>query len=163
MLKTLKFLFAFFSFLSPVFAGYEGSVDDALLARDEIRSLAMRYSRYMSSTDFEQQASLFVEDGEVFLHGGSIPEAVGHKALAEMFSKGSKQLQGNLIPLLHNHEIELVSENSARGSIFVEVRSLGGDMRVISTGTYYDDYMKVNGEWKFKRRTIKIYAGFDVE
>lgn len=138
----------------------EDYIDD-MLNKEAIRELAIRYSTHMSARNFDQQASLFVEDGEVLLWGDNTPKSIGHKALASMFSAGSEQMGGSVIPLVHNHEIKLLGEDSASGNIFVEVRSLGDDMQIIATGTYYDDYTKVNDEWKFKRRSIRIYAGFD--
>ena len=59
-------------------------------------------------------------------------------------------------PFIHNHVIELLGPDRAKGTCYVEVRLLRDGKKSLMTGWYNDEYAKVGGEWKFKSRRITV-------
>jgi hypothetical protein len=59
-------------------------------------------------------------------------------------------------PAVHNHVIELLGPDRAKGTCYVEVRLLRDGKKCLMTGWYNDEYAKVGGEWKFKSRQITV-------
>jgi hypothetical protein len=139
-----------------------GSADEALatlVAKDEIRELAMLYSRGVDRKDIELLATLYTADG-TDAHGeyyrGS---AAGYiQFLAESLPRLA--YSGHHIC---NHLIS-VSGQSAEGEVYVVAYHVipdgaGGFVENIQNVRYLDRYRKDGGRWKFASRDVV----FDME
>jgi hypothetical protein len=63
-------------------------------------------------------------------------------------------------PLIQNHVIELLGPDRAKGTCYVEVRLLCEGQEWLLTGWCDDEYVKVDGEWKFKsQRPTRAHPG----
>ncbi len=125
-----------------------------LLDREAIRTLPVRYCHCVWQKDVDSWADLFTSDGEISTTDPSIPAAKGRDALRNMIAGGLETSQPR--PFIHNHVIELLGPDRAKGTCYVEVRLLRNGKKHYLAGWYDDEYAKVAGEWKFKSRRINI-------
>ena len=82
----------------------------------------------------------------------NLPRAQGREGLRKMIGGGLDTTKPR--PFIHNHVIELLGPDRAKGTCYVEVRLLRDGKKWLMTGWYDDEYAKVGGEWKFKSRQI---------
>lgn len=115
----------------------------ALLDRDEIRELGLKYCHYMWTKDM-RVVDLYSEEGR-------FGERLGRSALVEMYT-GTFAGAAYPHPYAHNHVVEFDSADHATGVCYNDLRYLDeGVMRIIA-GFWRDEYVKVDGAWKFKVR-----------
>jgi ketosteroid isomerase-like protein len=122
-----------------------------VIDREEIRTLPVRYCHCVWQKDLDGYVNLFTEDG-AFLPDSGLPQARGHVELRKIVGEGLDTLKPR--PFIHNHVVELLGPDRAKGTCYVEVRMLRDGRKWLVTGWYNDEYVKVNGEWKFKSRKI---------
>jgi uncharacterized protein (TIGR02246 family) len=125
-----------------------------VIDREAIRTLPVRYCHCVWQKDANSWANLFTDDGEISTTDPSMPRAQGRDALRKMIASGLDTSQPR--PFIHNHVVELVGPDRARGTCYVEVRLLRDGKKQYMTGWYDDEYAKERGEWKFKSRRINI-------
>lgn len=122
----------------------------ALLDREAIRDLPLRYCDRVWQNDIGGLVKLFARDGEfAMVANGKTASAVGHAGLRKLYREG---LAIAPRPYIHNHVVELTAPDRASGRCYLDLRSLERQMEFIGAGYYQDDYVKVRGEWKFARR-----------
>jgi uncharacterized protein (TIGR02246 family) len=125
-----------------------------VIDREAIRTLPVRYCHCVWQKDPDSWANLFAEDGEISTTDASLPRAQGREALRKMIASGLETSKPR--PFIHNHVIELLGPDRAKGTCYVEVRLLRDGKKHYMTGWYDDEYVKVGGEWKFKSRRINV-------
>ena len=125
-----------------------------VIDREAIRSLPLRYCHCVWQKDLDGYANLFTEDGSFATNDPSLPRAQGREALRAMI--GSQLDTVKPRPFIHNHVIDLLGPDRAKGTCYVEVRLLRDGKKWLMSGWYDDDYAKVGGEWKFKSRQITV-------
>lgn len=123
-----------------------------VIDREAIRNLPLQYCHCVWQKDLDGYANLFTEDGSFSTNDPSLPKAQGRANLRAMI--GSQLDVVKPRPYIHNHVIELLGLDKAKGTCYVEVRLLRDGKKWLMTGWYDDEYAKVNGEWKFKSRQI---------
>jgi hypothetical protein len=125
----------------------------ALLDREEIKSLPNRYCHAVWQGDSQLYTTLFADDGVVTESGlGVDRKIVGRHDLEAFAASASGERKPR--PFVHNHVVELVDGTHAAGHAYVEVfDGMDGYVRNV-VGWYRDEYVKVNGEWKFQRRDL---------
>jgi hypothetical protein len=123
-----------------------------LLAEREIRKIVALYPQYADNADEVAWAALFVEDGELCI-GDTVIK--GREALAAW-------LLGTLKgpPMRHmmlNSFIDVMSEDSARGSLDMALLLRKDDRWELGPAPRYDDqYVRTADGWKFARRRLHI-------
>ncbi|MGE0680877.1 MAG: nuclear transport factor 2 family protein [Candidatus Binatia bacterium] len=122
-----------------------------VIDREAIRTLPVRYCHCVWQKDIDGYVNLFTKDGS-FLPDGGLPQAQGHEELRKVVGGGLDVLKPR--PFIHNHVVELLGPDRAKGTCYVEVRMLRDGKKWLVTGWYNDEYVKVDGEWKFKSRKI---------
>jgi ketosteroid isomerase-like protein len=124
---------------------------DAVIDRQAINQLvAGDYPRALDAHDWDTYVSYFAEDGELSL-GPQM--AKGH---AEM-----KQLLEGLGDERINHIISNLSyridgDTATGGAYWEDIGFVEGAPGVVVAGHYDDALRKVDGEWKFTKRSIVI-------
>lgn len=122
----------------------------ALLDREAIRDLPLRYCDCVWQDDIASLVKLFAKDGEfVIVIDGKETSAKGHAALASFYRHG---LEIGPRPFIHNHVFEITGDKQAHGRCYLDLRSAKNNMEFMGAGHYADTYVKVKGEWKFERR-----------
>lgn len=110
------------------------------------------YSDACWRKDRETYASTWAEDGEWLL--------VGHKLVGKAMIVGFwEQFMQNFVStwqVQHTMILELGSD-SGRGRIYVdEYVVLPNGAGMANKGIYHDDYVKMDGQWLFKRRHFDL-------
>ena len=123
-----------------------------VIDREEIRTLPVRYCDRVWQNDAEGYAKLFTEDGWFATNDPKLPRAEGRGNLAKMIAEQAATSKPR--PFIHNHVVELLGSDRAKGTCYVEVKLMREGQKWLLTGWYNDEYAKVNGEWKFKSRQI---------
>lgn len=123
-----------------------------VIDREAIRNLPLQYCHCVWQKDLDGYANLFTEDGSFGASDPTLPKAQGRANLKAMI--GGQLDTAKPRPFIHNHVIELLGPDKAKGTCYVEVRLLRDGKKWFMTGWYNDEYAKVNGEWKFKSRQI---------
>jgi ketosteroid isomerase-like protein len=125
-----------------------------VIDREAIRTLPVRYCHCVWQKDLDGYVNLFSDDGAVLTSDPSLPRAQGREGLRKMIADGLDTMKPR--PFIHNHVVELLGPDRAKGTCYVEVRLLRDGKKQLMTGWYDDEYVKVGGEWKFKSRRINI-------
>ena len=122
----------------------------ALLDREAVRDLPLRYCDYVWRNDVTGLVKLFSKDGEfVIVANDKETSAKGHPALLKLYREG---LEIGPRPFIHNHVVELLDAKRATGRCYLALHSAKRNMDFIGAGYYLDSYVKVKGEWRFARR-----------
>ncbi|MCG9702675.1 nuclear transport factor 2 family protein [Vibrio natriegens] len=134
----------------------------ALLDREEIRALRLRYSQLLDGGEAERMGEVFTQDAEVKVTVGSMRGLDEIKqSLADAYKMfDSKNRQH--FPFIHavtNHDITLIDENHAKGSCylldFVTDRE-STQHPFLLLGHYLDTYIRVNGEWRISHSELDV-------
>jgi ketosteroid isomerase-like protein len=125
-----------------------------LLDREAIRTLPLRYCHCVWQKDVEGYVNLFTDDGWVSTTDPNLPRAQGREGLRKMIEGAATDMKPR--PFIHNHVLELLGPDRAKGTCYLEVRLFRDGKRWLMTGWYDDEYVKVGGEWKFKSRQTTI-------
>jgi hypothetical protein len=126
------------------------------IARDAIRDLVAQYAVAADRGRFDTVVDLFAADGTIELPEGRI--ARGHDGIrAFLTGTGADLRAATKVPLIRHHvtthEITLTTPTAATGRVyFLVVTERGLD----HWGTYRDDYVHVNGAWRFAKRRVTI-------
>lgn len=124
----------------------------ALLDREAIRDLPLRYCDCVWRDDIDGLIKLFARDGEFAMTvNGQKASAVGHASMRKLYRQG---LAIGPRPYIHNHVVELTAPDRATGRCYLDLRSIKQQMEFIGAGYYLDSYVKIKGEWKFARRAF---------
>ena len=123
-----------------------------VIDREEIRTLPVRYCDRVWQKDPDGYAKLFTEDGWFATNDPKLPRAEGRANLSKMIAE--QAAAANPRPFIHNHVVELLGPDRAKGTCYVEVRLMREGKKWLLTGWYNDEYAKVGEEWKFKSRQI---------
>lgn len=117
--------------------------------RDAIRELMARYNHAIDGHLVEEWVGLFADDG-IFEAGGRVMTGADE---LRTFAEG---VQGVGRHVVANEVIDLDGDAaSARAYVFV----LGGSPPAVRImGTYDDEVRRVDGRWRFARRTFRADA-----
>jgi SnoaL-like domain len=126
----------------------------AVIDREEIRTLPVRYCHTVWQKDLDGYVNLFTQDGSISTSDSSLPATTGRENLRKMISTGLAEMKPR--PFIHNHVVELLGPDRAKGRCYIEVKLVRNGKKHAMAGWYNDEYAKVNGEWKFKSRHIVI-------
>ncbi len=138
------------------------SVDESvreLMDREAIRELPRLYCHCLWTNDPEGMASLFTDDATICIQGMEDYAITGRDKLAKVFRRVNAKYATQ--PFIHNHIIELEGPDRATGVAYYEILEARQGGRYLAAGYYQDEYLKVNGQWKFQSRKIHMVTDFD--
>jgi hypothetical protein len=131
-----------------------------LVARESVRDLVQRYNANGDSGRFDPLLELFAEDASMDVMGSVYR---GHREIREFFegvARGTGTQKGQKASFIRHftstHQIDVISENEARGRCYYAVLTDNG---LDHWGRYVDEYRKVDGEWRFWKRKVSVDAG----
>jgi hypothetical protein len=151
--------------LEARFKELEAKVQE-LYDREAIRDLRYRYHEYVNEGKFADIASLFTEDG--VLDFGHLGKAAGRAELNAFFGNlpagQSPQASSQTTPrgisfvkqFIHNHVIHLQGDRGS-GFSYLEARPIYKGESYMVAARYDDEYLKHNGQWKFKKMSLTPY------
>jgi hypothetical protein len=129
---------------------------ERLLAFEEIRQLAARYSIFLDARDLDALAGLFVEDVRVGR------DRFGRDALKSDFNTSLRSV-GVTFLQVGNHLIDLLDADHATGVVYCrgEIQDGGLDSPnwIVQAIQYHDEYERRGGHWYFVRRKHFLVYG----
>lgn len=127
-----------------------------LEAIEEIKQLAAKYSLSLDMRDLDAHVGLFLPDVKVGKekYGRSHLKAWVDDTLRHQFTGTSHHLG--------QHIIEFTSETEAVGVVYSKNEHETGNEWVIMQMLYWDDYIKEDGRWYFKRRLPCYWYATDI-
>lgn len=135
---------------------------NALLDREEIRALRLRYSQLLDGNQAERMGEVFTEDAEVKVTVGAMKGLAEIKAsLKAAYQTFDTKGHGHF-PFMHavtNHEITLLDENTASGSCYLLdlVTDRDADQHpFLLLGHYQDRYVRVQGQWRIASSELDV-------
>jgi hypothetical protein len=131
------------------------AIVNELADREAIRALPQRYCDGVWRGDAAGVVDLFAEDGSFTVSGGGRDRSVrGRDELLKTYGSDLASIKPR--PYIHNHVIELKGNGRASGRCYVEVRNAADNMKLLGTGYYNDEYVKVGDDWRFQSRSINL-------
>ena len=122
--------------------------------RLEIQELVALYTLRTDTRDFRSVPDLFAEDGvwdETVL---GAPLCTGREAIDAAFGALAAADVRYVVHINGVHHIAAFTGESASGTSHLHAELMVGDRRVTVFGYYADEYVKVNGRWRFARRNL---------
>jgi 3-phenylpropionate/cinnamic acid dioxygenase small subunit len=141
---------------------------DDLLAREGIRDLVARYNSCGDAGKFDRLWDLFADDA-VMEVGPARGERTTHTGLEEIkriFTGAQDRVQAQVESatptyIRHftaTHQIDLVDADHATGRCYFAVIIGSGSGRggLDHWGRYIDEYVRLDGTWRFQRRRVDV-------
>jgi hypothetical protein len=130
--------------------------------RVEIQELKAHYCYYIDNHEWESLARMFARRG--LIDCGDFGRARGRKAIRKFFAEQISGTFAFFLHMVHNPIIE-IDGNNARGTWYWTEPStyrVDGLARLIQ-GRYDEEYVKENGEWRFKSviLNVKLNSAFE--
>lgn len=122
-----------------------------LVDRDAIRELAIRYAHHAWRKEVAAVVDLFADDGA--FETAALPPIRGRQALLHAYGRMFEE--DEFYPFVHNHVIDL-EDDVATGTCYIDLRAVIRGERLSAWGFYDDDYVRVDGTWKFARRRVNM-------
>ncbi|HAD09496.1 MAG TPA: hypothetical protein DCF62_08455 [Porticoccaceae bacterium] len=116
-----------------------------------IRELAARYNRAFDYGNPEAWAECFSDDGTFNM--GSKELAAGKEALLAFAKKAIPTMK---VKHCTTDAIVEVNGDSGTHDAYLILVDFSDKTTVNNSGRYLDDVVKVNGEWKFKKRVVEL-------
>jgi uncharacterized protein (TIGR02246 family) len=125
--------------------------------RDAIRVLLVSYATTLDNRDFAGFEQLWAKDAEFFGGAGNVakgPAAI-RDLLRGLLTKNGSSVTGRDFHLVMNQTVD-VTGDTARGfsrGTWVSTNA-EGRLQVTIIANYYDQFVREDGRWKFKRHQI---------
>jgi len=124
----------------------------ALVDRQAIDQLvAGDYPRALDARDWDAYAATYTEDGELVLAGQS---SKGRTAIKTFL--GGLPAEPRVIHVISNLSYAINGDTATGGAYWQDIGHVNGAPSVVVAGHYDDSLRKVNGAWKFTKRSIVI-------
>lgn len=123
-----------------------------LLIHEELRQLVARYAVAVAKRDLDTVVNLFVDDVRV------APGVVGRQHLKAFLKQGFSDTPVTML-ITGTHQIDVESENLARGVLFCRAEMGGADVWKHQLIVYEDIYERRDGRWYFRlRKHLLVYG-----
>jgi hypothetical protein len=134
----------------------DGQVPDAGRVADTmaIQGLAIAYAHAVDDTDWDRWEALFTPDAHIdYASSGGI---VGNPAAMAAWLPDAMAIFTWTMHSIYSHEIRFTADDRATGRVHLFNRNgveWKGESEIFDVGGFYDDdYVRVDGSWRFARR-----------
>jgi uncharacterized protein (TIGR02246 family) len=108
------------------------------------------YPRALDAHDWNAYAATYTDDGELVLAGQS---AKGHDGIVAFLGALPPD---HVIHVISNLSYKIDGDAATGGAYWQDIGHVNGSPGVVVAGHYDDTLRKVNGAWKFAKRSIVI-------
>ena len=122
-----------------------------LVDLEAIRDLARRYAHAVWRRNASEAADLFCEDGVMDM--GDREPLVGRAELLASYE--ATFAASSFRPFVHNHVVEIDGDR-ATGTCYLDLRCTVEGTAMKGYGYYEDEYARVPGGWKFRKRVLDM-------
>jgi hypothetical protein len=133
-------------------AALESAVQ-TLRDQEALRTLRHRYHECINEGKYAEIPDLFIENGT--LDFGYLGKAKGRAELVKFFA-GVANLLSFVKQFIHNHVVH-VQGDQGTGLSYLEARSVSKGESYMVAARYDDEYVRQNGQWKFKSMNLTPY------
>ncbi|GAA2409951.1 nuclear transport factor 2 family protein [Actinomadura vinacea] len=137
-------------------AGHDNVADrlDRIESHLAIGQLPIRYAIAVDSRDLDAWVACFRPDVDMGRHGqGSEALRAFIEPLVRGFYRSIHQICG--------HRVEFIDRDHASGAVYCRAEHEVGDRWIVMAICYYDEYVRLDGEWYFSRRKEKHWYAAD--
>ncbi len=119
---------------------------------EQIKQLKARYLRFLDTRQWAEWRQLFTEDVVADYGNNQAVKTAGVDRLIEMTSA----VLEDAVSVHHAHtpEITLIDDSHAEGIWAMEDIINAADYDLHGFGHYYEDYFKLDGQWRIARITL---------
>ncbi|MFP8967761.1 nuclear transport factor 2 family protein [Pokkaliibacter sp. CJK22405] len=135
---------------------------DALIDREEIRELRVRYSHCLDSGNMDELGQIFAPDAQVEVTVGKMEGIDAIRAgLEDAFALFDRDERG-YYPFMHavsNHSIQLTGPDTAVGRCYLidfETASKPDPNPLLLLGLYVDEYQRIEGAWRITHSRLDV-------
>jgi hypothetical protein len=163
-LRSLLAAAALLAAASPALAKAPRTTQANLLDRIQIEDFLVDYYQPLGGGKQEDLAAFFTEDGEIDVNGRVYS---GHKGIAQAYkdagaaNNGNAVFKGKFVMLMNNPRIEVHGDAATADAVWTGIvtPTPKDQPHLAEQGKEHDDLIKVNGEWRIKKRIITSVAG----
>jgi hypothetical protein len=125
---------------------------EALVARDSIRELALRYALAVDAKNVDDLPELFVPDVDNGRYGS------GPAGVQRFFDQSLRNFHCSM-HLIGNHVIDFDDDEHAHGIVYCRAHHhvLEPEHWFDEALAYWDTYERVGGRWLFRRRRVRSW------
>lgn len=120
-----------------------------------IQQLAIRYALAVDGRDLDAWAGCFRPDVDMGRHGR------GRAALRQYIDPMVRRFYRSVHQIC-GHRIELTGPDTATGAVYCRAEHEVADEWIVMAICYFDEYVKLDGEWFFSRRRERHWYAADV-
>lgn len=122
-----------------------------LADREAIRELVVSYAECVWFKDAAGAGKLFAE--ECVMDPGTGQVLRGRDELVASYTRAFAE--NDFMPFVSNHLVEL-DRDRARGTCRLDLRATMNGTAMIGAGHYEDEYVRLDGEWRFASRRLRM-------
>ncbi len=120
-----------------------------------IQQLAVRYAMAVDARDMDAWLGCFRPDVDAGRHG------TGREALRRYIDPMVRRFYRSVHQIC-GHRIELAGPDRATGAVYCRAEHEVGDAWIVMAICYFDEYVRLDGEWFFSRRRERHWYAADV-
>jgi hypothetical protein len=125
--------------------------------RAELQDLAVRYFLASDFDDFDAIADAFAPEGT--FSAGGFPGATGGTGIADMIRQ-ARTAFGTTIHTPHYVLVDFIDDDHATGLVGAHLEIATGGTTVFGAVRYEDEYVRVDGRWRFASRNMRtVHVG----
>lgn len=123
--------------------------------RFAIGDLVVTYATLLDDAQWDALGELFTEDG---VFGSPHSTTTGRQAVVENFRVKHAPFTWTWHDP-HGHVVEFDDDDHARGTVIAYAELGNAETTIVTSIRYHDDYRRVDGRWRFARRTVLSLYG----
>jgi ketosteroid isomerase-like protein len=117
----------------------------------EIQRICNEYGQRLDRCDYAGYAALFADDGEIMI--GPVARAQGPAAIEEAMKNAAPGPAGNSVHIIGTPVIDLDGDTATTEVMWTVLRrGDDGQPYLAMTGRHRDDFVRVEGRWKIRKR-----------
>jgi SnoaL-like domain len=127
-------------------------------SRLEIAQLPIRYAMAVDARDVDTWVSLFVPDVQVGR------DSFGHDALRAQIDPLLRTFRRSVHQICgHRVELDDADPDRATGATYCRAEHEVDERWIVMAICYFDDYQRVDGTWRFRRRRERHWYAADID